>query len=168
MYRKNVKFQNLGWCCRPFVWRCSPMSIVAFDVYMLICSIEPKRIRGNSWVNALAPEIPEPDPPPTCLPQMCSIMTNSQCSIPSRFDPCSFVERYYSASIIQMSGVRDTQIVIWLAAVTALVNFLFTVVGVWLVERVGRRLLALISIAGTFAGCAVGSSRACFGSHRSA
>nr|CAB3266207.1 proton myo-inositol cotransporter-like [Phallusia mammillata] len=55
---------------------------------------------------------------------------------------------YYSASIIQMSGVRDASLAIWLAAVTAFVNFLFTFVGVWLVERMGRRLLSLLSIGG--------------------
>ena len=48
-----------------------------------------------------------------------------------------------------MSGVRSDAVAIWLAAATAFVNFLFTFVGVWLVERMGRRLLTLLSIAGT-------------------
>ncbi|XP_030640918.1 proton myo-inositol cotransporter [Chanos chanos] len=56
---------------------------------------------------------------------------------------------YYSATILQMSGVRDDKIAIWLAAVTAFTNFLFTLLGVWLVERVGRRRLTLGSIIGT-------------------
>ena len=47
-----------------------------------------------------------------------------------------------------MSGVRDDTVAIWLAAATSFVNFIFTFVGVWLVERMGRRLLILISIAG--------------------
>lgn len=47
-----------------------------------------------------------------------------------------------------MSGVRQESLAIWLAAVTALVNFLFTLVGVWLVEKMGRRLLSLLSMAG--------------------
>ncbi|XP_030646390.1 solute carrier family 2 member 13b [Chanos chanos] len=56
---------------------------------------------------------------------------------------------YYSATILQMSGVRDDKMAIWLAAATAFTNFLFTLVGVWLVERVGRRKLTLGSIVGT-------------------
>ncbi|KAJ8393395.1 hypothetical protein AAFF_G00061170 [Aldrovandia affinis] len=56
---------------------------------------------------------------------------------------------YYSATILQMSGVRDDKLAIWLASVTAFTNFLFTLVGVWLVERVGRRRLTLGSIVGT-------------------
>ncbi|XP_039512627.1 solute carrier family 2 member 13b isoform X2 [Pimephales promelas] len=56
---------------------------------------------------------------------------------------------YYSATIIQMSGVRDDHMAIWLAAATAFTNFMFTLLGVWLVERVGRRKLTLGSILGT-------------------
>ncbi|KAK3558876.1 hypothetical protein QTP86_032138 [Hemibagrus guttatus] len=56
---------------------------------------------------------------------------------------------YYSATILQMAGVRDDKRAIWLSAVTAFTNFLFTLVGVWLVERVGRRKLTLGSILGT-------------------
>ncbi|KAM8884527.1 proton myo-inositol cotransporter [Synchiropus picturatus] len=56
---------------------------------------------------------------------------------------------YYSATILQMSGVRDDRLAIWLAGLTTLTNFLFTILGVWLVERVGRRKLALGSIMGT-------------------
>ncbi|KAJ8006892.1 hypothetical protein DPEC_G00111930 [Dallia pectoralis] len=56
---------------------------------------------------------------------------------------------YYGATILQMSGVRDDKLAIWLAGVTAFTNFLFTLLGVWLVERVGRRKLILGSIIGT-------------------
>ncbi|XP_065130830.1 proton myo-inositol cotransporter [Paramisgurnus dabryanus] len=56
---------------------------------------------------------------------------------------------YYSATILQMSGVRDDRLAIWLVTVTAFTNFLFTLLGVWLVERVGRRRLTLGSICGT-------------------
>ncbi|XP_062990204.1 proton myo-inositol cotransporter [Elgaria multicarinata webbii] len=56
---------------------------------------------------------------------------------------------YYSATILQMSGVQDDRLAIWLAAVTAFTNFIFTLVGVWLVEKVGRRKLTLGSLAGT-------------------
>ncbi|XP_034530076.1 proton myo-inositol cotransporter-like [Notolabrus celidotus] len=56
---------------------------------------------------------------------------------------------YYSATILQMSGVRDDRLAIWLAGLTTLTNFLFTLLGVWLVDRVGRRKLILGSIIGT-------------------
>ena len=56
--------------------------------------------------------------------------------------------RYYSATILQMAGVRDDKQAIWLASATAATNFLFTLVGVWLVERVGRRKLTLGSLMG--------------------
>ncbi|XP_056595573.1 solute carrier family 2 member 13b isoform X3 [Triplophysa dalaica] len=58
---------------------------------------------------------------------------------------------YYSATILQMSGVQDDRTAIWLASATAFTNFLFTLLGVWLVERVGRRKLTLGSILGTAA-----------------
>lgn len=60
----------------------------------------------------------------------------------------SVSNRYYSATILQMSGVRDDRLAIWLAGLTTLTNFLFTLLGVWLVERVGRRKLTLGSIIG--------------------
>ncbi|KAK2842679.1 hypothetical protein Q5P01_012879 [Channa striata] len=56
---------------------------------------------------------------------------------------------YYSATILQMGGVRDDKQAIWLAAATSATNFAFTWVGVWLVERVGRRKLTLGSLLGT-------------------
>lgn len=56
---------------------------------------------------------------------------------------------YYSATILQMAGVREDKQAIWLAAATSATNFLFTLVGVWLVERVGRRKLTLGSLLGT-------------------
>uniref|UniRef100_A0A8C2ZD52 Proton myo-inositol cotransporter n=1 Tax=Cyclopterus lumpus TaxID=8103 RepID=A0A8C2ZD52_CYCLU len=56
---------------------------------------------------------------------------------------------YYSATILQMAGVRDVKQAIWLTAATSATNFVFTLVGVWLVERVGRRKLTLGSLMGT-------------------
>ncbi|CAH1782789.1 unnamed protein product [Owenia fusiformis] len=55
---------------------------------------------------------------------------------------------YYSATILKLSGIRDPSVAIWLAAVTAGVNFIFTFVGIWLVERKGRRSLLLGSTTG--------------------
>ncbi|CAG2202235.1 ITR [Mytilus edulis] len=55
---------------------------------------------------------------------------------------------YYSGTIIQMSGVRDEIMAIWLTAVTAGVSCIFTLSGIYLVEKVGRRKLILSSLAG--------------------
>ena len=56
--------------------------------------------------------------------------------------------RYYSATIIRMSGVRGDETTIWLSAFTAAVNFVFTVLGLFLVEKIGRRALTLGSLIG--------------------
>lgn len=58
------------------------------------------------------------------------------------------LSRYYSATILQMAGVRDDKQAIWLAAATSATNFVFTLVGVWLVEKVGRRKLTVGSLLG--------------------
>ncbi|XP_065313731.1 proton myo-inositol cotransporter-like isoform X2 [Gordionus sp. m RMFG-2023] len=55
---------------------------------------------------------------------------------------------YYSATIIEMSGVRDKSKAIWLSAATAFVNFVCTFLGLYLVEKIGRRTLTLFSLAG--------------------
>lgn len=47
-----------------------------------------------------------------------------------------------------MSGVRKQSDAIWLAAGTAGVNFVFTVVALFLVERIGRKKLIMGSLAG--------------------
>ena len=47
-----------------------------------------------------------------------------------------------------MSGVRSESTAIWLSAVTAAVNFVFTFVGLYLVEKIGRRPLTLASLIG--------------------
>lgn len=56
---------------------------------------------------------------------------------------------YYSATIIYMSGlVTDPSEAVWFAALTASMNFIFTLVGLWTIEKLGRRKLILWSIAG--------------------
>ncbi|EDO46902.1 predicted protein [Nematostella vectensis] len=55
---------------------------------------------------------------------------------------------YYSATIILMSGIGNSKTSIWLAAAIAFGNTLFTIVGIFLVERIGRRKLLLGSLAG--------------------
>ncbi|KAI0234429.1 Proton myo-inositol cotransporter [Lamellibrachia satsuma] len=58
---------------------------------------------------------------------------------------------YYSATIITMSGVRSETAAIWLSAVMAAVNFAFSFVGLYLVEKIGRRPLTITSLVGTIA-----------------
>lgn len=55
---------------------------------------------------------------------------------------------YYSATIIQMAGFYDTAKAIWLSALVAAVNFICTFLGIYLVEKVGRRRLTLGSLFG--------------------
>ncbi|KAM7295286.1 proton myo-inositol cotransporter [Ixodes scapularis] len=62
---------------------------------------------------------------------------------------------YYGATIIQMSGVHDPSKAIWLAAATSFVNFASSFIGLGLVERVGRRVLVLVSLAGVIASLCV-------------
>ncbi|ELU00716.1 hypothetical protein CAPTEDRAFT_175747 [Capitella teleta] len=62
---------------------------------------------------------------------------------------------YYSATIIKMSGVKDASLAIWLSSLTAGVNFIFTFVGLYLVERMGRRRLTLFSVVGVTISLAV-------------
>ncbi|KAH7974543.1 hypothetical protein HPB49_016509 [Dermacentor silvarum] len=62
---------------------------------------------------------------------------------------------YYGATIIQMSGVHDASKAIWLAAALSFVNFACSFIGMGLVERVGRRLLTLVSLAGVIASLSV-------------
>ncbi|XP_067935767.1 proton myo-inositol cotransporter-like [Watersipora subatra] len=62
---------------------------------------------------------------------------------------------YYSASIITMAGVRSASTAIWLSALTSSVNFLFTLAGLYLVEKMGRRPLTLLSLLGAIISLAV-------------
>ncbi|KAG1701290.1 Proton myo-inositol cotransporter [Nymphon striatum] len=55
---------------------------------------------------------------------------------------------YYSATIIIMSGIGNKSQAVWLAAVTSAVNFFCTFIGVYLVEKIGRRMLLLGSMIG--------------------
>ncbi|XP_019851521.1 PREDICTED: proton myo-inositol cotransporter-like [Amphimedon queenslandica] len=58
---------------------------------------------------------------------------------------------YYSASIIQMAGFNDNQS-IWLAVIPAFGNFIFTIIGLLLVDRMGRRKLLIASLVGIIFG----------------
>jgi len=54
---------------------------------------------------------------------------------------------YYSASIIQMAGYNDQQ-AIWFTILPASANFVFTIVGLFLIEQVGRQKLLIVSLIG--------------------
>lgn len=62
---------------------------------------------------------------------------------------------YYAATIITMSGIHDKSLAVWLAAITAGVNFSTGFIGIYLVERIGRRLLTLVSLAGVIASLSI-------------
>ncbi|GAB6028142.1 hypothetical protein CHUAL_002355 [Chamberlinius hualienensis] len=55
---------------------------------------------------------------------------------------------YYSASIIEMAGVDNPQTAIWMSAMTSSINFVCTFIGLYLVEKIGRKLLTLGSLFG--------------------
>ena len=55
---------------------------------------------------------------------------------------------YYAATIITMSGVYDKSLAVWMASATAILNFLITIPAIYLVEKIGRRPLTLLSLAG--------------------
>ncbi|TDH72009.1 hypothetical protein CCR75_003292 [Bremia lactucae] len=57
---------------------------------------------------------------------------------------------YYGATIIQLAGFTDSTTAIWLSALVSFSNFIFTFVGIYLVDRRGRRMLTLGSLCGIF------------------
>lgn len=62
---------------------------------------------------------------------------------------------YYTATIIKMSGVHDKSEAVWMASATANMNFLVNFLGIYLVERLGRRWLTLTSLMGVIVSLAV-------------
>lgn len=55
---------------------------------------------------------------------------------------------YYSPTIVQMAGFGSNQLALQLSLIVALMNAAGTVVGIYLIDHVGRRKLALISLTG--------------------
>jgi len=53
---------------------------------------------------------------------------------------------YYSASIIKMSGVENDETAIWFSDLVAATNAIFTVIAIFLIDKIGRRCLLLSSM----------------------
>lgn len=56
---------------------------------------------------------------------------------------------YYSGSILRVSGFPSS-LAIWLSCIPFSVNFLCTFIGIYAVEKAGRRVLTLLSFIGRF------------------
>nr|GEX73324.1 inositol transporter 1 [Tanacetum cinerariifolium] len=55
---------------------------------------------------------------------------------------------YYSPTIVQMAGFGSNQLALQLSLIVALMNAAGTVVGIYLIDHVGRKKLALSSLTG--------------------
>ncbi|GER32680.1 major facilitator superfamily protein [Striga asiatica] len=55
---------------------------------------------------------------------------------------------YYSPTIVQMAGFRSNQLALLLSLIVAFMNALGTVLGIYLIDHVGRKKLALSSLCG--------------------
>ncbi|KAI3470111.1 hypothetical protein Pfo_026774 [Paulownia fortunei] len=55
---------------------------------------------------------------------------------------------YYSPTIVQMAGFNSNQLALLLSLIVAFINALGTVLGIYLIDHVGRRKLALSSLFG--------------------
>ena len=54
---------------------------------------------------------------------------------------------YYSGSVLKMAGF-PVKYAIWLVTIPNLINFLSSFIGIYLVEKIGRRQLLIFSLAG--------------------
>ncbi|KAH9624726.1 hypothetical protein KSS87_015625 [Heliosperma pusillum] len=57
---------------------------------------------------------------------------------------------YYSPTIVQMAGFSSNQLALLISLAIAAMNTVGTILGIYLIDRVGRRTLALTSLAGVF------------------
>lgn len=58
---------------------------------------------------------------------------------------------YYSPTIVQMAGFQSNQLALLLSLIVAALNAAGTILGIYLIDHTGRRLLALVSLSGVFA-----------------
>ncbi|KAK9725091.1 hypothetical protein RND81_05G122000 [Saponaria officinalis] len=57
---------------------------------------------------------------------------------------------YYSPTIVQMAGFQSNQLALLISLIIAAMNAVGTVLGIYLIDRSGRRSLALASLGGVF------------------
>ncbi|KAG6730808.1 hypothetical protein I3842_01G098200 [Carya illinoinensis] len=57
---------------------------------------------------------------------------------------------YYSPTIVQMAGFESNQLAILLSLIVAGMNAAGTILGIYLIDHVGRKKLALTSLSGVF------------------
>lgn len=57
---------------------------------------------------------------------------------------------YYSPTIVQMAGFQSNQLALLLSLIVAAMNATGTIVGIYLIDHMGRRKLALSSLSGVF------------------
>ena len=62
---------------------------------------------------------------------------------------------YYSPTIVELAGFVSNRIALLLSLLVAAVNTLGTVLGIFLIDRCGRRLLLLMSLGGVFFSLAI-------------
>ena len=62
---------------------------------------------------------------------------------------------YYTATVVQMSGVYDKTLAVWYAAGIDVVYTIATGIGIYLVEKMGRRKLLITSIIGAVISSAI-------------
>ncbi|KAJ4756455.1 Inositol transporter 1 [Rhynchospora pubera] len=58
---------------------------------------------------------------------------------------------YYCPTIVQMAGFSSKQLALLLSLIVAAMNAVGTIIGILLIDKCGRRLLALVSLSGVFA-----------------
>ncbi|KAK4754477.1 hypothetical protein SAY87_002581 [Trapa incisa] len=62
---------------------------------------------------------------------------------------------YYSPTIVQMAGFTSNQLALLLSLVVAAMNAAGTVLGIYLIDHMGRKKLALMSLSGVIASLAI-------------
>lgn len=58
---------------------------------------------------------------------------------------------YYSPTIVQMAGFQSNRLAILLSLIVAALNAAGTILGIYLIDHMGRRSLTLVSLSGVFA-----------------
>ena len=59
---------------------------------------------------------------------------------------------YYSTTMIQMAGISDDSLAIWLSCIPSFINAVFALVSMTIIEKVPRRKLLLSTLFGTIVG----------------